>query len=276
MAIDFTSLRLIDVSRSYGRRRALSKVSLTAHSGTITALLGPNGAGKSTLLSIASTLLPPSSGEVRYGDAGARQGGAPLRSRIGLLAHDLFLYPELTAAENLRFFARVYSLTDVERRVGAALDRAGLAERRDDSVAGFSRGMRQRLALERALIHEPRLVLLDEPFTGLDEAAREALRARLAAVRASGAIVILTTHDTAAVAGLTDASVSLADGRIAGARDSTVATTSRHIQHAQGRQSHAEAAEEQSPQRILFKKQALRSRLLRVLGARSSVAVTWP
>jgi heme exporter protein A len=213
--VDFTSVRLVEVSRSYGRRRALNKVSLRADAGTITTLLGPNGAGKSTLLSIASTLLPPSSGEVRYGDVDARQGGSALRARIGLLAHDLYLYPELTAAENLRFFASVYGLADVERRVGAALDRAGLAERRDDSVSGFSRGMRQRLALERALIHEPRLVLLDEPFTGLDEAARGALRARLEAVRASGAIVLLTTHDTAAVAGLADASVSLADGRLA-------------------------------------------------------------
>jgi heme exporter protein A len=213
--VDFTAIRLVEVSRNFGRRRALNRVSLTASAGTITALLGPNGAGKSTLLAIASTLLSPSSGDVRYGDADARQGGSALRARIGLLAHDLYLYPELTAAENLRFFARVYGLTDVERRVGAALDRAGLANRRDDSVAGFSRGMRQRLALERALIHDPRLVLLDEPFTGLDEAAREGLRVRLGEVRASGAIVLLTTHDTAAVAGLTDASVSLVDGRLA-------------------------------------------------------------
>jgi heme exporter protein A len=216
VALDFTTLRVIDVTRTYGRRRALNKVSLTAHAGTITALLGPNGAGKSTLLSIASTLLPPTSGEVRYGDVDPRHGGSPLRARIGLLAHDLYLYPELTAAENLRFFAQVYAVKDTERRVAAALDRAGLAVRRDDSVAGFSRGMRQRLALERALIHEPRLVLLDEPFTGLDEAAREALRVRLGAVRASGAIVLLTTHDMAAVTGLTDASVSLVDGRLAG------------------------------------------------------------
>jgi heme exporter protein A len=214
VGLDFTALRVIDVSRTYGRRRALNKVSLTARAGSITALLGPNGAGKSTLLSIASTLLQPTSGDVRYGDVDVRGGGSALRARIGLLAHDLYLYPELTAAENLRFFANVYALADVERKVDAALDRAGLADRRDDAVAGFSRGMRQRLALERALIHEPRLVLLDEPFTGLDEAARNALRARLDSVRRSGAIVLLTTHDTAAVAGLTDASVSLVDGRL--------------------------------------------------------------
>jgi heme exporter protein A len=213
--VDFTSLRFNDVTRVYGRRRALNRVSLTAAAGTITALLGPNGAGKSTLLSIAATLLQPTSGDVRYGDVDAAQGGARLRARIGLLGHDVYLYPELSAAENLRFFARVYALDDIERRVDAALDRAGLVQRRDDAVAGFSRGMRQRLALERALIHEPRLLLLDEPFTGLDEAARQTLRARLDGVRTGGAIVLLTTHDTAAVTGLTDASVSLDEGKLA-------------------------------------------------------------
>jgi heme exporter protein A len=213
--LDFTTLRLIDVSRTFGRRRALNRVSLTVEAGTITALLGHNGAGKSTLLSIAATLLQPSSGRVEYGDRDAAAGAAELRARIGLLGHDLYLYSELTAAENLRFFARIYSLDAVERRVDAALERAGLAGRRDDIVAGFSRGMRQRLALERALIHEPRLVLLDEPFTGLDEAAREALRVRLRAARAAGAIVVLTTHDTAAIERLTDAAVSLVDGRLA-------------------------------------------------------------
>ena len=215
MGVDFSTLRFADVSRNYGRRRALNRVSLTAGAGSITALLGPNGAGKSTLLSIAATLLRPTSGEVLYGDVSLRDGGAALRARIGMLGHDLYLYPELTAAENLRFFARVYALPDVERRVDGALAQAGLSDRGDDLVGNFSRGMRQRLALERALIHEPRLVLLDEPFTGLDEASRTALRARLEAVRRAGGIVILTTHDTAAIAGLPDASVSLVEGRLA-------------------------------------------------------------
>ena len=213
--MDFSAVRFDEVSRHFARRRALTRVSLTAAAGTITALLGHNGAGKSTLLAIAATLLRPTSGQVTYGGTGAEAGGAALRARIGLLGHDLYLYQELSAAENLRFFARVYALDAVERRVGEALDRAGLAERRDDVVAGFSRGMRQRLALERALIHGPRLLLLDEPFTGLDEAAREALRTRLRAARDGGAIVLLTTHDTAAIAGLTDVAVSLVDGRLA-------------------------------------------------------------
>ena len=155
MPLDFTVLRLIEVSRTFGRRRALNRVSLTLEAGTITALLGHNGAGKSTLLSIAATLLRPSSGDVRYDDLDAAAGGAALRGRIGLLGHDLYLYPELTAAENLRFFAKVYALDRIEQRVGEALEAAGLTARRDDITAGFSRGMRQRLALERTLIHQP-------------------------------------------------------------------------------------------------------------------------
>ena len=215
MSLDFSELRIIDVTRTFGRRRALNKVTLTAAAGTITSLLGHNGAGKSTLLSIAATLLQVTSGKVLYGDTLAEAGGGALRGRIGMLGHDLYLYPELTAAENLAFFANVYALDGVQQRVDAALDRAGLTDRRDDLVSGFSRGMRQKLALERALIHEPRLLLLDEPFTGLDEAARNALRDRLRVARAAGAIIILTTHDIAAIEGLTDASALLVDGRLA-------------------------------------------------------------
>jgi ABC-type multidrug transport system ATPase subunit len=214
--VDFNRLQFVDVTRTFGRRRALNRVSLTVEAGSITALLGPNGAGKSTLLAIAATLLEPSSGDVRYGDHAATADGArALRGRIGLLGHDLYLYQELSAAENLRFFGRLYALGDVERRVTRALELAGLSERGDDPVGGYSRGMRQRLALERALLHEPRLLLLDEPFTGLDEAARHALRDRLRLARAAGTITILTTHDLAAIADLTDRTVTLVDGKVA-------------------------------------------------------------
>jgi ABC-type multidrug transport system ATPase subunit len=212
--MDFTALTFSDVSRNFGRRRALNKVSLECRAGEIVALLGPNGAGKSTLLSITATLLEPSSGQVRYGEHTARSGGASLRARIGLLGHDLYVYPELSAAENLRFFGRVYRLPDVDRRVEAALERAELTLRRDDAVAGFSRGMRQRLALERALLHEPRLVLLDEPFTGLDDAATGALRRRLDGLRGAGAIVLVTTHDLETIEGIIDRAVMLQGGRL--------------------------------------------------------------
>lgn len=212
--MDFTSLTLTNVSRHFGRRRALSGVTFAAEAGQIVALLGANGAGKSTLLSILATLLDASSGDVRYGRITAREGGPALRGRIGLLGHDLFLYPELTATENLRFFADLYALDAPADRVSAALASAVLEERANDPVSSFSRGMRQRLAVERALLHDPRLVLLDEPFTGLDDASSETLRARLDAVRRRGAIVLVTTHELEAIEPIVDAAYLLGRGRL--------------------------------------------------------------
>jgi heme exporter protein A len=213
--VDFSSVTFSDVSRNFGRRRALSGVSFSIAAGQVAALLGANGSGKSTLLAIAATLLSPTSGAVNYGSATAESGGAGLRGRIGLLGHDLYLYTELTAEENLRFFAELYGLDRVERRVEEALHAAGLDDRARDPVTSFSRGMRQRLALERALLHEPRLLLLDEPFTGLDDASSAALRARLAHVRETGAIVLVTTHDLEAIDTIVDAAYVLSRGRCA-------------------------------------------------------------
>lgn len=210
--MDFRTLTFTDVSRHFGRRRVLNKVSFRCEAGQIVALLGANGAGKSTLLGIAATLLDPSSGRIEYGDA-ASASGAQLRARIGVLGHDLFIYPELSAAENLAFFARAYGVSDVDRAVGEALDRAGLAQR-DDPAGTFSRGMRQRLALERALLHRPRLVLLDEPFTGLDDTATAALRARLTDLRGDGCIILVATHDLETIDGVADRTVLLRGGRL--------------------------------------------------------------
>lgn len=183
------------MSRTFGRRRALSRVSIEARAGRVLGLFGPNGAGKSTLLNILATLLRPSSGEVRYGDHRVATAGDALRGAIGVLGHDLFLYPELTAAENLRFFGQLYGVPAVDSAVEAALASARLSDRADDRSGGFSRGLRQRLALERALLHRPRLVLLDEPFTGLDDASAGILIERLRGLAASGAIVVMATHD---------------------------------------------------------------------------------
>jgi heme exporter protein A len=210
--MDFRSLTFTDVSRHFGRRRVLNKISFRCDAGEIVALLGANGAGKSTLLAIAATLLAPSAGVVQYGDVTAASGAA-LRARIGVLGHDLFIYPELSAFENLAFFARAYAVSDVDRTVKVALERAGL-EQRDDPAGRFSRGMRQRLALERALLHDPRLVLLDEPFTGLDDAATFALRTRLAALRTAGCIVLVATHDLETIDGVADRAILLRGGRL--------------------------------------------------------------
>ncbi len=193
MIPDFDRVWLTDISRHFGRRRALARITLTAGAGEIVGLLGPNGAGKSTLIGILATLVAPTSGELRFGDMAAF-GHDALRRRIGLLAHELHLYPELTARQNLAFFAQLYGL-DARETVPAALERAHLADRADDEVSGFSRGMRQRLALERALQHHPRLVLLDEPFTGLDDSAVSVVTQRLRSLAAAGCIVLMATHD---------------------------------------------------------------------------------
>ena len=212
--LDFDHVTVHEVSRHFGRRRAVSRVSFVAARGTIIGLLGPNGAGKSTLLAMLATLLRPSAGSIQYGRLQATDAPPELRARIGVLGHDLFLYPELTARENLAFFAALYGQHDAEQTARAALERAGLADRGDDPVAGFSRGMRQRVALERALIHNPRLALLDEPFTGLDEASTMALVSRLRGLRESGAAIVLATHDLDIADGLLDEAIFLREGRM--------------------------------------------------------------
>ena len=213
-AIDFDDLTVDEVARHFGRRRALSRITFRATRGTLLGLLGPNGAGKSTLLAMLATLLRPSAGRIRYSAHDSSTPDPALRASIGVLGHDLFLYPELTAAENLEFFAGLYAVPDPRAAATRALEVAGLADRADDAVSRFSRGMRQRVALERALIHGPRLLLLDEPFTGLDDASGAALTARLRALRETGAIVVLATHDLDLAEGLLDSAIFLRDGRM--------------------------------------------------------------
>jgi heme exporter protein A len=213
-SLDFDRVTVDEVSRHFGRRRAVSRVSFVAPRGSIIGLLGPNGAGKSTLLAMLATLLRPSGGSIRYGTMQAAAAPPELRGRIGVLGHDLFLYPELTARENLAFFAGLYGRRDADDAARAALMRAGLADRGDDLVSGFSRGMRQRVALERALIHDPRLALLDEPFTGLDESSTRALVTRLQGLRESGAAIVLATHDLDVADGLLDEAIFLREGRM--------------------------------------------------------------
>ena len=217
---DFDRLTVSRASRVYGRRRALSRVSVSLHAGELVGLLGPNGAGKSTFLGLLSTLIVPSVGTVQYGERNAQMGGVALRRQIGFLSHELQLYPELTASENLRFFSRLYGLSDTESRVSVALTRARLEDRAHDLVLGFSRGMRQRLAVERALLHEPRLVLLDEPFTGLDERSCLELRERLLELKELGRIVVIATHDLDLIEGLIDRTVTLSGGHLVDLADS--------------------------------------------------------
>jgi heme exporter protein A len=220
MTVDFDSVSVDDVSKQFGRRRALAHVTLHAERGQVLGLFGPNGAGKSTLISVLSTILRPTSGRVRYGSHTVEGAGDPLRGSIGVLGHDLFLYADLTARENLRFFGTLYGLDrlssrgrSLDARVTEALQLARLSDRADDRVGGFSRGLRQRLALERALLHQPRLVLLDEPFTGLDDESVHLLIERLRMLREAGRIVVMATHDFDTAEAVVDRSVCLERGR---------------------------------------------------------------
>jgi heme exporter protein A len=209
------ALRLSAVGKTYGRHRALIDVSLTFQPAEVAAVLGPNGAGKSTLLSLLSTLAPPTTGAVHWGDHRLGRGSA-LRSRIGYVGHDPGVYGDLTAAENLRLFASLYGLGDPPALARALLDRVGLGDVRADAPARtFSRGMQQRLALARALLPEPDLLLFDEPGSALDPAGAAWLTTVVAAERAAGRIVVLVTHDLDAAAAVAEHVVVLRRGRVA-------------------------------------------------------------
>jgi heme exporter protein A len=193
------------VAKRYGTERALAGVTLTLRAGSMCALLGHNGAGKSTLLGVLSTLVRPSGGRVVYRSAGKEISGDHVRGEIGLLAHASLCYGELDAIENLQLFAGLYGVDDSPRAIAAMLDRVGLEPRARLRLARtYSRGMLQRLALARALLAEPSLILLDEPFTGLDRGGAIALGEQLGTLTAGGAIVVVVTHDLEAIAGRTD------------------------------------------------------------------------
>jgi heme exporter protein A len=204
------------LTKRYGHHRALAGIDLELRSGSMCALLGPNGAGKSTLIGIVSTLVRPSSGEVafRAGRASLPAGGQ-LRRLIGILAHDSFLYGELTAEENLRLYARLYGVAEGERRAAELLDEVSLdGEARRRPVRTYSRGMVQRVALARAMLHDPRVLLLDEPFTGLDRSGSAALARTLAGAVERGVVMVVVTHDLEALAGMADHVAVLRRGRL--------------------------------------------------------------
>ena len=188
-------------TRELGRRfagvTALHALDLTVGAGEAVAVFGPNGAGKSTLLRLLATLLRPSAGALRLFERAVNDGGAAARRRVGFLSHQSFLYPDLTPTENLDFYARMFGVARPGERVRGLIERVGLTGWAHRPVRTLSRGLEQRCALARALVHEPDLLLLDEPFTGLDVDASAMLAAMLRETHAGGTTLLMTTHDMA-------------------------------------------------------------------------------
>jgi len=201
--------------KTFGLKPVLRGLNLHLDAGEFVALLGPNGAGKTTLLRILASLARPSLGEVRL--AGHRLPGeaAAVRRILGVVSHQPLLYGDLTAEENLRFYARLYSLSEAKRRIDEILEMVGLDRRRRDRVREYSRGMQQRLAIGRAVLHDPLILLFDEPHTGLDQEASAMLDGVLRQVAGRGRTVLMTSHDLLRAADLASRIDVLSGGVIA-------------------------------------------------------------
>lgn len=206
------ALRVQGLHKRYGHRRVLRGVSFAVPAGSVTVLFGPNGAGKTTLLRILAGLLRPDGGEVCVAGCRLPAERSALRARVGFASHQPLLYGELTVEENLRFYAELFALPEPLRAVEQALELAGLTSRRRDPVRTLSRGLQQRAALARAVVHDPAVLLLDEPDTGLDDAGLDILCRLLRRPRT----VLLTTHHLERGLALADRALLLLDGRIAG------------------------------------------------------------
>jgi heme exporter protein A len=201
--------------KRFGLKTVLRGLDFHVEPGEFVAILGPNGAGKTTFLRILSSLSRPSLGEVRIAGYHLPSEASHLRRRLGVVSHLPLLYGDLTAEENLRFYGRMYSVPDLSQRISQVLELVGLATRRRDLVRTFSRGMQQRLAIGRAVLHDPEVMLFDEPYTGLDQDASSMLDVVLRDVAAAGRTVVMTSHDLVRTADLASRFDVLSRGVIA-------------------------------------------------------------
>ena len=208
-------LEIKQLKKSYGLKPVLRNVNLVVQRGERMALLGANGAGKTTLLRILAGLTRPNAGTACIAGLDCVRDAQHVRALVGFVAHQPYLYEELTAWENLLFFARMYSVTHAEERARKLLQQVGLARRMHERVATFSRGQVQRLSWARALLHAPRLLLLDEPETGLDTEGTELIEALWTEHTAQGGTTLFTTHQQERALALSDCVVMLKDGKIA-------------------------------------------------------------
>ena len=205
------ALSVLGVTKFFGDFPAIRGVNLEIPHGVTLALLGRNGAGKTTMLHMLAGLSQPTDGSIRIGLAGEND----IRNHVGLVGHGQWLYDDLTAGENLRFFGDLYGVEDVDARIAKWLERTGLARFRDARVSGFSRGMRQRLAIARAFLHEPDLLLLDEPWTALDDRAIAFLSELIRSARGEGKTIVVCSHQLREALEIADEIALLDRGRLA-------------------------------------------------------------
>jgi ABC-2 type transport system ATP-binding protein len=194
MSEDSLSVAVADVTCTFGRVRALDGLTLSVATGTVVGIVGPNGAGKTTLIDVICGLVRPSKGTARVLGEDVATNAAGIRARIGVLPQETALYDEVTPIQNLRFAAALYNVADADARIAEVLELVGLTARAKDVVRGFSGGMQRRLAIARALLHNPPLLILDEPTVGVDVEARHQIWAHIRQLRAGGRTVVLTTN----------------------------------------------------------------------------------
>ena len=188
-------IQVRDLRKDFGYLQALSGVSFDLNKGEFLVIFGPNGAGKTTLIKVLTGLMRPTSGSAMISGFDVLEGNAKLRNQIGVISHSTCLYPDLTALENLLFYAKLYGLDFPEERANESIRAVGLQLRRHDLVRTYSRGMQQKMAIARATLHEPSVLFLDEPFTGLDLSATNALKEQLHDLHTDQRTLIMTTHD---------------------------------------------------------------------------------
>jgi heme exporter protein A len=207
-------IQVRNLVKRFGPKTILHGLNFEVQEGEFVALLGPNGAGKTTLLRVLSSLSRPAQGVVRIAGYLLPEQAALVRGRLGVLSHQPLLYGDLTARENLTFFGRMYDLKNLPSRSAEVLDLVGLAGRADDLVRTFSRGMQQRLAIGRAVLHQPQVLLFDEPHTGLDQDACQMLDTIMQEIAARGKTIVMTSHDLSRAADLASRFDVLSKGRI--------------------------------------------------------------
>ena len=200
--------------RKFGSRAAVDGIDLTLDGGDCLAVFGPNGAGKTTLLRLVAGLLKPTSGQVRLSGVDVRQETAA-RARVGIISHHSMLYAPLTVRENLAFTAKLYGLESANAAVDQSLARLGIGDRADTPVRTLSRGLQQRVSIARAIVHQPSVLLLDEPYSGLDESGAAALTSLLRGLKEAGATLVIVTHNVAEGLALATHAAIMAEGRFA-------------------------------------------------------------